>query len=164
MTMLLFLFPFKQKNANRHTFPKIDKTILVKGEYVTTHPLLELCLIAPFGMVAYSWKTFVSTLNEQKDSDDNLIFLPPVTERYARERLNNYFNFVKKNQNNAPMRSGCDDEEETNELMQIIEDLYEEKNSFEPEGQKKKESSCSKQVRDRLHPCSGIERIRNKRS
>ena len=107
---------------------------------MTTHPFAELCLeselvsghtlaveklfIAPFDIVICALKKFIS---EERDIDDKLIFLPPVTQGHAaRERVNEYSNFVKKNQNKAPIRLGCDDEQTPNKLLQTTNELYKE--------------------------------------
>jgi hypothetical protein len=155
------------KKNNRHAFPKINKTALNQGEHFTTHPFLEQSLeaelvfcrtlavdkpfIAPFGSVSSAWKEFITRLNEHRDKDNNLVFDPPVTERYARERVNEYFTFVKKKIDATPFKSGCDDEEAPCELLQIIEDLYEQKKSYESEATKKKNNAVvHKQEADTL--------------
>ena len=100
--------PFTQKNVKQHTFPKIDIIVMVKGEYMTTHPFLELCLesehaffftlavekpfIAPFWTIASAWKTFIMALNKQRDIDNKLVFIPPATERSVRDCVNYCFN------------------------------------------------------------------------
>ena len=144
--------------SNRHTFPKISKATMVHGEHTTTYPFLEtpseselaFCrllavekpFIAPFGSVTTAWKDFIVRLNEQRDENNNLQFVPPMTERYARERVTEYFSFVKMKIDTTPLKSGCDDEDAPCELLQVIEDLYEQKISFESEATKKKNASA----------------------
>ena len=146
------------ETKNRHVFPKISKDKLVKGKTITTHPFLEkstegelaFCkllavekpFIAPFGTKIAAWKGFVALLNEQRDGNNNLLYDAPVTDRYAKDRLENYFSVVKQKIANTPLRSGCDDEKPPCELLQINEDLYEVNKSFETETNKKKNAAA----------------------
>jgi hypothetical protein len=144
-----------KRSGNRNVFPKITKESMVKGERIKTHPFLErLCeselafckmlavekpFLAPHGSVKTAWSDFVSMLNKSVDDNNQQLFSQaPMTERYARERLSEYFAFVKNKISTTPFRSGEDDEEPPNELLQIIEDLYEQKTSFEAETNEKK--------------------------
>jgi hypothetical protein len=138
-----------------------------QGEHFTTHSFLEQLLeaelvfccslavdkpfIATFGSVSSTWKEFIPHLNEHRDKDNNLVFNPLVMERYAQEQVQEYFTFVKKKIDATPFKSGCDDEEAPCELLQFIEDLYEQKKSFELEATKKKNISVlHKQEADML--------------
>ena len=102
-----------QKRKGRHTFPKITKVKVVDGKTITTYPFLEQSMeselvfcrnlasekpfIAPYGTVSEAWQSFIAGLNLQTDNDNNPLFSPPITERYAKERVNEYFSFAKKN-------------------------------------------------------------------
>ena len=124
------------------------------GNIVVTYPFLEksteaelaFCrllavekpFIAPHGSKTAAWKVFITQLNEQRADDNKLLYDPPMTERYARDRVTEYFSFVKKKIAATPFNSGCDDEDEPCELLQMVEDLYEQNESFESEAKKKK--------------------------
>jgi hypothetical protein len=139
---------------NRHVFPKITKMVLDKGEHIKTYPFLErsceseliFCrllaiekpFVAPHGGVGTAWKDFLSNVNGQRDENNKLVFNPPMTERYAKTRVNDYFSFVKEKDSQTPFNSGCDDEEAPCELLTLIEDLYEQKKSFESIATQKK--------------------------
>jgi hypothetical protein len=134
--------------ALRNVFPKINKITMVKGKRVKTHPFLEgnseselvflrllnaeKPFLAPHGMGTTVWSDFIDLVNRAVDSNNQPLFgEAPLTTRYAKDRLTDYFNFVKNNISTTPFRSGTDDEEPPNEVTQLIEDLYEQKTSFQ---------------------------------
>ena len=97
----------KEKGSGkRYVFPKIAKDKLLNGNIVVTHPFLvksteaelafcrllavEKPFIAPHGSKGTVWKAFVAQLNEQRDDDNKPLYDPPVTERYAKERVSEY--------------------------------------------------------------------------
>jgi hypothetical protein len=143
-----------KKGSNRHVFPKITKLKLVKGKHVTTNPFLEkstdaelaFChlltvekpFLAPHGTKTSAWKDFIVLLNGTRNDDGSLTFDPPVNERYAKDRFAEYMSFVKTKIATTPLKSGCDDEEAPCPLLQLIEDIYEQNQSFESEAKKKK--------------------------
>ena len=145
----------KKSTEKRCVFPKLNFAKTVKGVKVITHPFLEKQLeaelvfcrllasekpfIATHGFVETAWAEFTCLFNKQVDDNNCPIYGPaPMTERYAKDRFKDYVTFVKKSIETTPFRSGCDDEEEPNELQQIIEDLYEQKTSFQSETSKKR--------------------------
>ena len=58
---------------------------------------LRNCSLLNLVQLFSAWKIFVSKLNKQQDIEKNLVFITPVTEQYARKRVNDCFNFLKKN-------------------------------------------------------------------
>jgi hypothetical protein len=142
--------------TKRHVFPKITKEKLVKGERIVTNPFLEksteaelaFCrllgvekpFIAPYGTKTAAWKDFCALLNEQRDDKNELLFDPPVTNRYAKERFSDYLSFVKQKIATTPLKSGCDDEEAPSPLLQMIEKMYKLNESFNTDAKRKKEA------------------------
>jgi hypothetical protein len=147
----------EKETKQRYAFPKIEKKKLENGNIIVTNPFLEkstkaelaFCrllavekpFIAPHGSKGTVWKGFISQINEQRGDDNKLLYDPPITERYAKDRVTEYFAFVKKKIAATPFNSGCDDEDEPCELLQLIEDLYEQNESFESEAKKKKNAA-----------------------
>lgn len=144
-----------KKGENRNVFPKISKDVIVKGVVVKTHPFLEgKCeselifvkllavekpFLAPHGSGKKTWADFIALVNQQVDENNAPVFAQaPMTERFAKERIKDYFSFVKSRIASTPFRSGTDDEEPPCELLQIVEDLYEQKTSFENDANDKK--------------------------
>jgi hypothetical protein len=141
-------------DGNRHTFPKVTKDKLVDGNIIKSHPFLEksteaeisFCrslqvekpFLAPHGTKIAAWNDFCELLNKQKDEKGNPLFDPPINQRFAKERLADYFSFVKNKIAVTPLRSGCDDEAEPCPLLTLIEDIYELNESFETDAKKKK--------------------------
>lgn len=129
----------------RHSFPRL--TSQRKGK--TYHPFIDepdekelvmyrcLALSKPFTTakgkgVTEAWTAAVQEINKQKNlGTGKAVFDPPIPAKTVRERFEAAMKIVKDLQAEVPFRSGEDDEDEPNEMVTILEDLYELKTSFE---------------------------------
>jgi hypothetical protein len=123
------------------------------GSEKTTHPFLEetnkldleiakvMLVLSPYkckhGNKNEAWKHAASELTQQVDGGSH-IFTNGITVKQLKDRFHKLMDFIKKFQGQVPFRSGEDDEEAPNELLQALEDLYEMFDSFQQE-----EALCS---------------------
>jgi hypothetical protein len=150
-------------SKKRHTFPRLSTT---KGDK-TCHPFIDepdekelvmyRCLLVakPFATpkgkgITEAWNAAVKEINCQVDfASGRLVFDPPIPVKTVRERFEGVMKIVKKLQEEVPFRSGEDDEAEPNEMMVLLEDMYEMKTSFEGGQSTAKESAIAKKKKDR---------------
>jgi hypothetical protein len=90
------------------------------------HMIVEQPFSASFGKSGAAWKEFASTLSVAQDPDGNLVYgATGISDKGAKKRFEDLMEYVKKEQNNVPFRSGCDDQAPSTELETGLDDLYE---------------------------------------
>jgi hypothetical protein len=100
--------------------------------------------------VTAAWTTAVNEINQQSNMETGrLHFDPPVSMKTVRERFEGAMKIVKELSANVPFRSGEDDEEEPSQLLVCLEDLYEQKTSFDTNKEDKKDSETAKKKKSR---------------
>jgi hypothetical protein len=144
----------------RNRFPKLEITVNIGGNKVVKYPFLELKSIkdlmllrylagttpykAGYGKTTEAWETLCTDL-KTKCFDDNgaQVFSSTLTVRLIKDRFKEYISFIKKYNSQVPFRSGNDDEE-TYEILQLAEQLYEDYTSYELEKDNKKAAENQK--------------------
>jgi hypothetical protein len=114
-----------------------------------------MVVLKPFATAKYkgvteAWASAVADVNNQLDmKTGKRLFNPPISVKAVRDRFDAVMKIVKDLQAGVPFRSGNDDEEEPSTFMQIIEDLYEMKTSFETVQTGVKDGTAAKKKKDR---------------
>jgi hypothetical protein len=148
-------------DGTRHSWVKVTDTV----DGVTTYPFLQdknnfkdkvfvkyLSAYhpykAPHGKTMEQWKNVLSEMMKEQDDDGKSIYTKGLQIRTLKDRFNQYITFVKNHQNNVPFRSGCDDEEEC-PLLDGLEQIYEDYNSFLSIKDNTKKETIEKKNNDR---------------
>jgi hypothetical protein len=100
--------------------------------------------------VTDAWTDAVKEINKQKNFETGkAVFDPPIPAKTVRERFESAMKIVKELHAEVAFRSGEDDEAEPNEMLMILEDLYEQKTSFETGQSERKGNAADKKKKDR---------------
>jgi hypothetical protein len=126
-------------STRRVAWPKINLTVRKNGKSFDTHPFLddrvnerdrafvrilleERPYSAGYGEVGATWATIMQKCNDLRDEKGKKLFIPDLQEvTTVQTRLKNYISFIKKHQQNVPLRSGCDDEKPSDLLLLLYE-------------------------------------------
>jgi hypothetical protein len=159
-----------QRKKTRQVFRRLKK----EDEDGVTYPFLEQpddkelsmynkelsmysCLVVskPFATtkwngVTAAWTAAVKEINEQVNfTTGALHFNPPISVKTVRERFEGAMKIIKELDANVPFRSGNNDEEEPSKLLMLLEDLYEQKISFDTDKAGQKDSATAKKKKSR---------------
>jgi hypothetical protein len=97
-----------------------------------------------------AWTTAVADINQQIHPDSGLlVFDPPLLVKTVRDRFDGAMKVIKSLQDGTPFRSGTDDEDPPNEIQQILEDIFEKKNSFDSQQVMEKDNMKEKKIADK---------------
>jgi hypothetical protein len=107
---------------------EIAKTMLVRSPYKTKH-----------GRKSEVWEQAANELSQVMDGGSRIFGENGINVKQLKDRFDKLMRFVKNFQNKVNYRSGNDDDEAPCELLQALEDLYEEFDSFRED-----EKLCSK--------------------
>jgi hypothetical protein len=99
---------------------------------------------AGYGKTADAWESVCNDLKTRCfDEKGNQVFSSSLTVRLIKDRFKEYIGFIKRYNSQVPFRSGNDDEE-TYEILQLAEQIFEDYTSYELEKDNKKAAENSK--------------------
>jgi hypothetical protein len=151
--------------TKRNHFPKLELEIKTGGTTVLKYPFLEqnsrkdlvvlrhLAASAPYkagyGKSQETWETVLNNIQQERDEEGDLVFPSGFKLRLLKERFKEYMSFIKRYNAKVPFRSGNDDEESF-ELLQLCEEVFEDFTSYELEKENKKDDNNAKLKGDLL--------------
>lgn len=83
------------------------------------------------GEVTTKWEGFANVMNGCTDEHGYLIFPRKMSARSFKNRFDDVMKWVKGFENGVPFRSGQDDEDPANQLLQNIESIYSEYDDYQ---------------------------------
>jgi hypothetical protein len=90
------------------------------------HLIVEQPFAASFGKSGSAWKDFAFDLSLVQDPDGKLVYgTIGISDKGAKKRFEDLMDYVKKEQNDVPFQSGCDDQAPSTDLENALDDLYE---------------------------------------